>query len=152
MTAAVFASFASGALFGCGLAISRMTDRSVVLGFLDVAGEFDPTLLFVMASAVAVTAIAFRFVLRQPSPAFADEFRLPARGAVDGRLLSGAAIFGVGWGLAGFCPGPALVGAAAGLRDAWIFLPALLAGSLCSALVDRAATWEDRPRSKIARK
>ena len=151
MTVATLASFASGALFGCGLAISRMTDRRVVLGFLDVAGQFDPTLLFVMASAVTVTAIAFRFVLRRPSPALADEFRLPARGAVDGRLLSGAAIFGVGWGLAGFCPGPALVGAAAGLRDAWIFLPALLAGSVCSALVDRAATRDDRPVSKVAR-
>ena len=138
MNAAVLAAFASGALFGCGLAVSRMTDRSVVLGFLDVAGDFDPTLLFVLAAAVAVTAVAFRFVLRQPSPAFADEFRLPTGRAVDGRLLGGAAMFGIGWGLAGFCPGPALVGAAAGLRDAWIFLPALLAGSFCSALVDRA--------------
>ena len=138
MNAAVLASFASGALFGGGLAISRMADRSVVLGFLDVAGEFDPTLLFVMAAAVAVTALAFRYVLRLPSPAFAGEFHLPTSPAVDARLLGGAAIFGIGWGLAGFCPGPALVGAAAGVRDAWIFLPALLAGSFCSALVDRA--------------
>jgi len=137
MIAAVLASFASGALFGCGLAISRMTDRSVVLGFLDVAGEFDPTLLFVMAAAVAVTLVAFRFVLRQPSPLFAGRFQLPANAAVDPRLLAGAAIFGIGWGLAGFCPGPALVGAAAGVRDAWIVLPAMMAGSLCSALVDR---------------
>jgi uncharacterized protein len=138
VNAAVLAAFASGALFGSGLAVSRMADRSVVLGFLDVAGAFDPTLLFVLAAAVAVTAVAFRFVLRQPSPAFADEFRLPTSRAVNGRLLGGAAMFGIGWGLAGFCPGPALVGAAAGLRDAWIFLPALLAGSFCSALVDRA--------------
>ena len=140
MTAALFASFASGALFGCGLAISRMADPSVVLGFLDVTGQFDPTLLFVMAAAVAVAVIGFRFVLRQPSPLFADSFKLPTSSAVDGRLLAGAAIFGIGWGLAGFCPGPALVGAAAGIRDAWIFLPAMLAGSLCSALVDRART------------
>lgn len=137
MIAVVLASFASGALFGCGLAISRMTDRSVVLGFLDVAGQFDPTLLFVMASAVAVTLPAFRFVLRRPSPLFDERFRLPANAAMDLRLLAGAAIFGVGWGLAGLCPGPVLVGAAAGVRDAWIVLPAMLAGSLCSALADR---------------
>ena len=147
MIAVVLASFASGALFGCGLAISRMTDRSVVLGFLDVAGAFDPTLLFVMAAAVAVTGVAFRFVLRRPSPLLTDRFKLPANAAVDSRLLVGAAIFGIGWGLAGLCPGPALVGAAAGVRDAWIVLPAMLAGSFCSALVDRA---RDARRSATA--
>lgn len=129
MKAGLAAAFGSGALFGAGLAISRMTDRSVVLGFLDVFGEFDATLLFVMAGAVAVTGIAFRFVLKKPTPVLGDRFRLPENDAVDARLLAGAAIFGIGWGLAGFCPGPALVGVAAGLRDAWIFVPAMLAGS-----------------------
>lgn len=129
MRAAIAAAFASGALFGGGLAISGMTDRFVVLGFLDVAGAFDPTLLFVMGGAVAVTAVAFRFVLRMPRPALGGGFRLPAQDLVDRRLIAGAAIFGVGWGLAGFCPGPVLVGAAAGVRDAWLFVPAMLAGS-----------------------
>jgi uncharacterized membrane protein YedE/YeeE len=125
----VLAAAAAGALFGAGLAISGMTDRQVVLGFLDVAGDWNPTLLAVMGGAVAVTAIMFRFVLRRPAPACGGEFRVPKSDAIDARLLAGAAIFGVGWGLAGYCPGPALVGAAAGLADAWIFVPAMLVGS-----------------------
>lgn len=129
MSRAVVAAAASGALFGAGLAISSMTDRSVVLGFLDVFGEWNPTLAFVMGGAVLVTAIAFRIVLKRPAPALGGEFRLPQREDVDFRLVVGAAIFGIGWGLAGFCPGPALVGVAAGLTDAWIFLPAMMAGS-----------------------
>jgi len=137
MKTGILAALVSGALFGVGLAISGMTDRSVVLGFLDWFGAFNPALAFVLAGAVAVTAIAFRFVLRMQAPALAAEFRLPMRDAVDRRLLLGSAIFGVGWGLAGFCPGPALVGAAGGLRDALIFLPAMLVGSFCCRLLER---------------
>ena len=129
MSRILLAAFASGALFGAGLAISSMTDRSVVLGFLDVFGAWNPTLAFVMGGAVAVTVAAFRFVLRRPAPILGGEFQLPRRADIDARLLAGAAIFGLGWGLAGFCPGPALVGVAAGLRDAWVFLPAMVAGS-----------------------
>lgn len=137
MNAGILAAFVSGALFGTGLAISRMTDRTVILGFLDVFGDFDPSLAFVMAGAVAITAIAFRFVLKMPAPALAAGFQLPARDQIDWRLLLGAAIFGVGWGVAGFCPGPVLVAAAAGVRDALIFLPAMLAGSLVYWLLER---------------
>jgi uncharacterized protein len=125
----LLAAFAAGTLFGAGLAISGMTNRFVVLGFLDVTGDFNPTLLFVMGGAVAVTATAFRFVLRMPTPVFGGGFPVPAADAVDRRLIIGAAIFGIGWGLAGFCPGPVLVGAAAGIRDAWVFVPAMLLGS-----------------------
>ena len=138
MKTGILAAFASGALFGGGLAISRMTDRAVILGFLDLSGAFDPTLLFVMGGAVAVTAIGFRFVLRMPAPAFEPGFQLPAADAIDRRLLLGAAIFGIGWGLAGFCPGPALVGLAAGLRDALLFVPAMLAGSFVYRVLERA--------------
>jgi uncharacterized membrane protein YedE/YeeE len=133
--AGLAAAFGSGALFGAGLAISRMTDRRVVLGFLDVFGDFDPTLLFVMAGAVLVTGIAFRFVLRMPAPSLGGSFQLPSSNLVDLRLVGGAAIFGVGWGLAGFCPGPVLVGAAAGLADAWIFVPAMLVGGYVAGRV-----------------
>ena len=128
MSRAILAAAGAGALFGVGLALSAMTDRQVVLGFLDLAGRWNPTLAFVMGGAVAVTAVAFRIVLRRPAPALGGSFRVPAGDAIDRRLLAGAAIFGVGWGLAGFCPGPALVGAAAGLPDAWVFVPAMLAG------------------------
>lgn len=129
MNRVILAALASGALFGAGLAISSMTDRSVVLGFLDIFGAWDPTLAFVMGGAVLVTAIGFRVALKRAGPVLGSEFRLPKRDEVDTRLLAGAAIFGIGWGLAGFCPGPALVGAAAGLVDAWIFLPAMAIGS-----------------------
>ena len=139
MKAGIFAAFAAGALFGAGLAVSRMTDRMVILGFLDVFGDFDPSLAFVMAGAVAVTAVAFRLVLKMPAPRLADGFRLPVQDVVDRRLLLGAAIFGVGWGLAGFCPGPVLIGVAAGLRDALIFVPAMLAGSLVYRLLERSS-------------
>jgi uncharacterized protein len=135
MKSGLIAAFASGALFGAGLAISGMTNRFVVLGFLDVFGDWNPTLAFVMAGAVAVTAIAFRLVLKLPAPACGGNFRVPAADIVDQRLIAGAAIFGVGWGLAGFCPGPVLVGAAAGLPDAWIFVPAMIAGSLIAGKV-----------------
>jgi uncharacterized membrane protein YedE/YeeE len=129
MRRAILASLAAGALFGTGLAVSSMTDRRVVLGFLDVAGSWNPRLAFVMAAAVAVAAVAYRRILRRGGPACGGEFRVPKSDAIDARLVAGAAVFGVGWGLVGFCPGPALVGAAAGLRDAWIFLPAMIAGS-----------------------
>jgi len=134
---ALVAAIASGALLGAGLAVSSMTDRTVVLGFLDVLGAWNPTLAFVMAGAVAVTAVGFRFVLKRPSPALGGQFHVPKNDAVDRRLLAGAAIFGVGWGLAGFCPGPALVGAAAGLVDAWIFVPAMIAGSYLAGRLAR---------------
>jgi uncharacterized protein len=129
MSRSLAAAFAAGALFGAGLAVSAMTDRSVVLGFLDVAGRWNPTLAFTMGGALAVTIPLFRAVLKRGSPALGGAFRVPQRDEVDVRLLAGAALFGVGWGLAGFCPGPALVGAAAGVTDAWIFLPAMVAGS-----------------------
>ncbi len=129
MKAGLLAAFASGALFGAGLALSGMTDRTIVQGFLDVAGDFNPQLLFVLAGAVAVTGVAFRFVLRMPHPALSAEFRVSALTRVDRRLLAGSAIFGVGWGLVGYCPGPALVALAGGLRDALVFVPAMLAGS-----------------------
>jgi len=133
----VLAAFLSGALVGAGLAISSMTDRQVVLGFLDVAGDWNPTLAFVMGGAVAVTAIAFRLVLRRGTPALGDRFRLPQGDEIDRRLLTGAAIFGIGWGLAGFCPGPALVGVAAGFADAWVFLPAMVVGSFLAGRLSR---------------
>jgi uncharacterized membrane protein YedE/YeeE len=137
MKTSLLAAFGAGALFGAGLALSGMTDRFVVLGFLDVFGAFNPALLFVMGGAVAVTVVVFRFVLRRPAPVLGGNFRVPASDALDRRLLAGAAIFGIGWGLAGFCPGPVLVGVAAGVRDAWIFVPAMLVGSWCAGRVPR---------------
>jgi uncharacterized membrane protein YedE/YeeE len=109
--------------------VGRMTDPNVVLGFLDVAGDFDPTLLFVMLGAVATTALAFRFVLKRDRPLFDEAFHVPTRTQLDRDLVAGAALFGVGWGLAGYCPGPVLVGAAGGAWTALAFVPAMLAGA-----------------------
>lgn len=143
MKRAVAAALASGLLFGLGLALSGMTDARRVLGFLDVAGDFDPTLLFVLGGAVATTLCTFRLVLARGRPLFADAFRLPAARRIDAPLLAGAAIFGTGWGLAGYCPGPALAGLGAASGEALWFVPAMFGGLLlqraAAALARRAA-------------
>ena len=128
MSRSALSAFVAGILFGLGLVVSRMADPRVVLAFLDVTGEFDPSLLLVMAGAVAVTAIAFRLVLRRRTPVFDAAFRLPTRREIDAPLVIGAVLFGIGWGLAGYCPGPALVALAGGARDALVFVPAMLLG------------------------
>ena len=132
------AALAAGALFGVGLAMSGMTDPRRVLGFLDVAGDFDPALLFVLGGAVATTLLTFRLVLRRGSPVLASEFQLSRLTRVDRRLLGGAALFGVGWGIAGYCPGPALAGLGIASVEALWFVPAMLAGMALHRLVNRA--------------
>ena len=118
----------SGLLFGLGLGLSQMIDRQRVLGFLDVAGAWDPTLLFVLGGAVAVTTVAFRFVLHRDRPLFGSRFCLPSRRDIDGPLLAGAAIFGIGWGLSGYCPGPGMVALVLVSWQPLVFVAALIAG------------------------
>jgi uncharacterized membrane protein YedE/YeeE len=132
---AVLAALLCGALFGIGLALARMTDPLVVIGFLDVFGDFDPTLLVVLTGATVTTAVAFHFVLRRARPIMAAAFELPPTRTIDLPLVLGAAMFGVGWGLAGYCPGPALVGAGAGVSTALLFLPAMIVGGIVHRLV-----------------
>lgn len=124
----MIAALLSGALFGLGLAVSGMANPAKVIGFLDVAGEWDPTLAFVMGGAVLVTVVAFRFVLHQKRPLLDEGFSIPTKNDVDGRLLGGATLFGVGWGLSGFCPGPAVVALTTGLPAVFAFFAAMLAG------------------------
>lgn len=104
--------YLAGLAFGLGLAVSGMTDPARVLGFLDIAGAWDPTLLFVLGGAVITNFVGYRLVLRRSSPFFADVFHLPTKREFDSRLLTGAALFGVGWGLSGYCPGPAIASVA----------------------------------------
>jgi uncharacterized membrane protein YedE/YeeE len=118
----------AGTLFGVGLAVSGMANPQKVIGFLDVAGEWDPTLLFVMGGALLVTIPAFRLILGRPRPLLADRFALPTKSALDGRLLGGAALFGVGWGLSGLCPGPAVVAMVTGLLPVFLFVAAMVGG------------------------
>jgi uncharacterized membrane protein YedE/YeeE len=119
----------AGTLFGFGLVLSRMIDPRRVQGFLDLA-DWDPTLALVMLSAVSTTLLGYRFVLRRPGPVLDDRFHLPTARAFDRPLVIGAVIFGVGWGLAGYCPGPALVAATLGFTGPMIVLAGVVAGSL----------------------
>ena len=128
------ASFA-GALFGLGLAVSGMMNPAKVIGFLDLAGGWDPTLAFVMGGALLVTIPAFRVILGRPRPILADTFALPTKSALDGRLLGGAALFGVGWGLSGFCPGPAVAALTTGLTPVFAFVAAMMVGMVLYAWV-----------------
>ncbi|MGZ3418570.1 MAG: DUF6691 family protein [Polyangiales bacterium] len=123
-------SAAAGAMFGTGLVIAGMTQPSKVIGFLDVLGSWDPSLAFVMIGGIAVHFILMRLVLRRPAPIFAEKFHLPTRRDLDARLIGGAALFGVGWGLGGYCPGPALVSAASGAIAPVAFVIAMTAGML----------------------
>ena len=131
---AVVLQFAIGLVFGVGLVISGMSDPAKVLNFLDLAAigsrSWDPSLAFVMAGAVAVAFIGFAVVLKRPRPLFAETFHLPTRRELDFRIVSGPVIFGVGWGLAGFCPGPAFTALGFGSRAAVLFVAAMLAGML----------------------
>ena len=121
---------ASGFLFGMGLTVSGMTDPQRVRGFLDVFGDCDPTLAFVMGGAVLVMAVAWRLQARMAKPFFGHAFSLPDRSDLDPRLLTGAVVFGVGWGVAGLCPGPAVASLALSPVHAIPFVAAMLAGML----------------------
>jgi uncharacterized protein len=128
----MIAALISGTLFGLGLAISGMANPAKVIGFLDVAGDWDPTLAFVMGGALLVAFPAFRWIFARSQPVLAEEFDLPKNQAVDARLLGGSALFGLGWGLAGFCPGPSVVALvpalAGGLTPVFAFILAMVAG------------------------
>lgn len=119
-----------GLLFGTGLGVAGMTRPEKVLGFLDVAGAWDASLAFVMLGGIAVHAALYRLIRRRPSPLFDVRFHVPDRRDLDAPLLAGAALFGAGWGLAGYCPGPGLVSAAAGRPEAWLFVTTMTLGIL----------------------
>lgn len=120
--------YIAGLLFGLGVAVSGMTDPARVLGFLDFFGAWDPTLLFVLGGAVITNFIGYRLVLRREHPLFAGSFQLPGRSDLDVRLIGGAALFGVGWGLSGYCPGPAIASASGMTGPLAAMLAAMLLG------------------------
>ncbi|MDQ6437039.1 YeeE/YedE family protein [Mesorhizobium sp. LHD-90] len=129
-----------GLLFGIGLVVSGMSDPDKVLNFLDLAGTWDPSLAFVMGGGVLVAFIGYRVVLRRDRPLMADGFKVPTKTAIDGRLLGGAAVFGIGWGLGGFCPGPALTALGLGQPGALVFLAAMFIGFWIARLVSAGRT------------
>ncbi len=120
--------FFAGVIFAVGLGISGMTHPEKVIGFLDFAGRWDPSLGFVMLGAVATHAVLYRLIRRRSSPLFGARFSVPTRSDVDARLIGGAALFGIGWGLGGFCPGPAIVALLSGAPAVAVFVVSMLCG------------------------
>ena len=129
--------FVEGLLFGMGLLVSGMTDPGKVLGFLDLLGAWDPSLAFVMGGAILVGVFAFAIAKKRSNSFSGGAMRFPTQTEIDKRLLVGAVIFGAGWGLAGFCPGPALVSLAAGQPKAAVFMGFMLAGMFLCEVIDR---------------
>ena len=130
-------AFAAGLVFGVGLIVSGMTDPGKVIGFLDVAGNWDPSLAFVMGGAIFVGFFAFALAQRRAKTFFGGAMHLPHNRDIDKRLVAGSALFGIGWGLAGFCPGPALVSFSSGQEKAAIFVAAMLGGMLIFTAAER---------------
>jgi uncharacterized membrane protein YedE/YeeE len=124
----IISAFVSGVLFGLGLIVSQMTDPAKVLGFLDIFGNWDPSLALVMGGAVVVSALGYVFAKSRGVPVFASRLDIPIRRDLEPRLLTGAAIFGIGWGLVGLCPGPALVALTFGPWQVLVFVAAMIIG------------------------
>lgn len=139
----VFTSLLAGLVFGLGLIVSGMANPAKVLGFLDLAGRWDPSLAFVMAGAIAVGAVAFAVARRRTVSFLGAEMKLPEARHIDRRLVGGGLLFGVGWGVAGFCPGPALVALGMGESKAAVFVVAMLVGMGIFELLERRKTSAD---------
>ncbi|WP_066338156.1 DUF6691 family protein [Azohydromonas lata] len=133
----LLSSFLSGLVFGLGLILSGMADPAKVLGFLDLAGAWDPSLALVMGGALAVGLVAFTVAKRMKTSLLGEPMRLPTATRLDARLVGGSLLFGVGWGVAGFCPGPALVALGMGEVKAALFVAAMLAGMGLFELLER---------------
>lgn len=148
--ARLLAAALAGLVFGAGLIVSDMVNPARVLGFLDVAGAWDPTLAFVMLGAIGVAAPAYRLAARRGTGFAGAPLHLPAKKSIDAPIVIGGAVFGIGWGLAGFCPGPAFVGVGAGSVKALVFVLAMLAGMVLARLLARGRS-ESAARASPAR-
>ena len=135
----IIVSLVSGTLFGIGLDVGGMTNPANIIGFLDVAGNWNPSLIFVMAGAIVVTFIGYRLAFRQGKPIWAASFQIPTKEDFDRRLLGGSAIFGLGWGLVGYCPGPAISALSLNNSGIFIFIIAMLVGMLAVNIWDKRA-------------
>ena len=134
---AILSAFASGLLFGLGLIISQMINPAKVLAFLDVFGRWDPSLALVMVGAITASALGYMVAKRRGRPILAASLEIPTRRDLDWRLLTGAALFGIGWGLAGLCPGPAVAILSLGLWQAFVFIGAMIAGMAVFTMLPR---------------
>jgi len=147
---ALVGAFVSGLIFAIGLALSGMTQPAKVIAFLDIQGNWDPSLAFVMGGAVLAYALLYRLIRRRQTPLFSPTFSIPTRTDIDLRLLGGAALFGIGWGLGGFCPGPAIVSLVSGQASVFIFVTAMIAGMYLFKLVDNLKRRQALAERKVA--
>lgn len=136
----LFSALLAGLIFGAGLTLSGMVNPARVLGFLDLAGNWDPTLAFVLTGAVLASAAGYAMQRRLARPAFDPAFAIPTSRTIDLRLVAGSALFGIGWGLAGFCPGPAVASLSLGYGKGVIFVVAMLAGMILFRLLPTATS------------
>lgn len=134
----VVSAFLIGLAFGLGVVVAGMANPAKVLNFFDIAGSWDPSLAFVMGGALTVTAAGYRLVLKRPAPVLAAAFQVPTRTTLDRRLVGGSALFGIGWGIAGFCPGGALPALGTGRLEVILFVAALVIGLLLARLLPSA--------------
>lgn len=141
----VWTAFGAGGVFGAGLVVSGMVKPGKVIGFLDFSRHWDPSLALVMVGAIAVHMTLFRLILKRRSPFYDSRFHLPTRKDIDVRLVLGAAVFGVGWGLGGFCPGPGLVSVGAGVLPSLVFVIAMTAGMYLESLVSKVLAKPSSP-------
>ncbi len=140
------AAFLLGLLFALGLGIAGMTQPAKIIAFLDVTGDWDPSLLLVMASATLVYFLSYRWITKRSAPLLAEKFSLPAARQIDARLLAGSALFGIGWGLSGYCPGPALVALPGLLPNTVVFVVSMLAGMILFKLSEK---WLTMAQNKV---
>ena len=141
----ILTAFVAGLIFGLGLIVAQMVDPNKVLNFLDIAGDWDPSLAFVMGGAVIVTTVGYRLAKQMGKPVLEPSFSMPSRKDIDGPLVIGAALFGAGWGVGGYCPGPALASVTQGGAGVVIFVIAMLVGMVGARL------WSERKTPTPAR-
>lgn len=143
----LLSTYLIGLLFGLGIVISGMANPAKVLNFFDLAGSWDPSLIFVMGGALITTFIGYRFVLKREAPLLAERFLIPTSNQIDARLIGGSALFGVGWGIAGFCPGGALPALGTGRIEVITFVAALIVGILGARFGMRAVQQQTSPEA-----
>ena len=133
----LFSIYVIGIIFGVGISMSGMANPAKVINFFDVAGTWDPSLMFVMGGALLITFIGYRFVLKGQSPVFDSKFHLPNKQDIDMQLVGGSALFGIGWGIAGFCPGGAIPAIGTGHNEVFIFMASLVVGIMIARFLQR---------------
>ncbi|MBV1952245.1 MAG: YeeE/YedE family protein [Cycloclasticus sp.] len=134
----ILSALVAGVVFGVGLALSQMVNPNKVINFLDITGQWDPSLMFVLGGAVLTTTVAYRFIFSKDKPVFDNDFQLPTLLKIDRQLLIGAVLFGAGWGVIGYCPGPVVASLGFGFEESLIVVISMLAGMLlCRAIIRR---------------